>query len=119
MYTENDYLNYKDLNNIETKIKELYTYYNQAYTPKVWKINEYMFIDDVKRIENAIDKMGSYFNYPQGYIETKKWGVYGTISYIDINRWLRNINFLKGLNPLVPSNTLKPSNTLIPSNKLI
>ena len=121
MYTETDYLNYTDLNNIETKIKELYTYYNQAYTPKVWKINEYMFIDDVKRIENAIDKMGIYFDYPQGYIETKKWGVYGTISYKDINRWLHNIDLLRNseFNPLVPSNTLKPSNTLIPSNKLI
>lgn len=115
MYTENDYLNYTDLNSVETKIKELYTYYNLSYTPKTWQINEYMFIDDVKRIENAIDKMGNYFNYPQGYIETKKWGAYGTISYIDINRWLHNIDLLRNseFNPLVPSETLYPRDGFI------
>ena len=36
MYTETDYLNYTDLNIVETKIKELYTYYNLSYTPKNW-----------------------------------------------------------------------------------
>lgn len=121
MYTETNYLNYTDLNSVETKIKELYTYYNLSYTPKNWQINEFVFVDDINNIEEAIDKIAGYFGYPMGYTKKRNWDLQGTnnISYQDINRWLRNINSLKGLNPLVPSNTLKPSNTLVPSNKLI
>lgn len=123
MYTETDYLNYTDLNSVETKIKELYTYYNLSYTPKTWQINEFVFVDDINNIEEAIDKIAGYFGYPMGYIKKRKWNLKGTnnISYKDINRWLKNINFLRKseFNPLVPSNTLKPSNTLMPSNKLI
>lgn len=123
MYTETDYLNYTDLNSVETKIKELYTYYNLSYTPKTWQINEFVFVDDINNIEEAIDKIADYFGYPMGYIKKRKWNLKGTnnISYEDINRWLKNINFLRKseFNPLVPSNTLKPSNTLMPSNKLI
>lgn len=123
MYTETDYLNYTDLNSVETKIKELYTYYNLSYTPKTWQINEFVFVDDINNIEEAIDKIADYFGYPMGYIKKRKWNLQGTnnISYEDINRWLKNINFLRKseFNPLVPSNTLKPSNTLMPSNKLI
>ena len=82
-----------------------------------------MFVDDINNIEEAIDKIAGYFGYPTGYTKKRNWDLQGTnnISYEDINRWLKNINFLREseFNPLVPSNTLKPSNTLVPSNKLI
>lgn len=123
MYTETDYLNYTDLNSIETKIKDLYDYYSMSYTPKVWELNEYVFVNDIKNIEEAIDTMGAYFGYPSGYQTKRNWNLDGenNISYRDINRWLHNIDLLRNseFNPLVPSNTLKPGNTLIPSNKLI
>lgn len=123
MYTETDYLNYTDLNSVEKKIKELYTYYNLSYTPKTWQINEFVFVDDIKNIEEAIDKIAGYFGYPTGYQTKRNWNLMGenNISYKDINRWLHNIDLLRNseFNPLVPSNTLKPSNTLMPSNKLI
>lgn len=123
MYTETDYLNYTDLNSVETKIKELYTYYNKTYTPKTWQINEFVIVYNINYIEEAIDKMAGYFGYPEGYIKKRKWNLQGTnnISYEDINRWLKNIKFLREseFNSLVPSNILKPSNTLVPSNKLI
>lgn len=123
MYTETDYLNYTDLNNVENKIEDLYELYDMTYTPKVWELNEYVFVNDIKNIEEAIDTMGAYFGYPSGYIQKRNWNLEGenNISYRDINRWLHNIDLLRNseFNPLVPSNTLKPSNTLIPSNKLI
>ena len=123
MYTENDYLNYTDLNYVESKIEDLYDYYNLSYTPKTWQINEFVYVNDIKNIEEAIDTMGAYFGYPSGYQAKRNWNLDGenNISYKDINRWLHNIDLLRNseFNPLVPSNTLKPSNTLIPSNKLI
>lgn len=123
MYTETDYLNYTDLNNVENKLEDLYEFYDMTYTPKVWELNEYVFVDDIKNIEEAIDTMGAYFGYPTGYQKKRNWNLMGenNISYRDINRWLHNIDLLRNseFNPLVPSNTLKPSNTLIPSNKLI
>lgn len=123
MYDENDYLNYTDLNNVENKLEDLYEFYDMTYTPKIWQINEFVFVDDIKNIEEAIDRMGAYFGYPTGYQAKRNWNLTGinNISYKDINRWLHNIDLLRNseFNPLVPSNTLKPSNTLIPSNKLI
>lgn len=123
MYTETDYLNYTDLNNVENKLEDLYEFYDMTYTPKVWELNEYVFVNDIKNIEEAIDTMGAYFGYPSGYQAKRNWNLDGenNISYRDINRWLHNIDLLRNseFNPLVPSNTLKPSNTLIPSNKLI
>lgn len=123
MYTETDYLNYTDLNNVENKLEDLYEFYDMTYTPKVWELNEYVFVNDIKNIEEAIDTMGAYFGYPSGYQAKRNWNLMGenNISYRDINRWLHNIDLLRNseFNPLVPSNTLKPSNTLIPSNKLI
>lgn len=123
MYTETDYLNYTDLNNVENKLEDLYEFYDMTYTPKVWELNEYVFVNDIKNIEEAIDTMGAYFGYPAGYQTKRNWNLMGenNISYRDINRWLHNIDLLRNseFNPLVPSNTLKPSNTLIPSNKLI
>lgn len=123
MYTETDYLNYTDLNNVENKLEDLYEFYDMTYIPKVWELNEYVFVNDIKNIEEAIDTMGAYFGYPTGYQTKRNWNLMGenNISYRDINRWLHNIDLLRNseFNPLVPSNTLKPSNTLIPSNKLI
>ena len=127
MYTENNYLTEQILNNVEDKVVDLYNYYSslttEEYTPKVWELNEYVFVDDIKNIEEAIDTMGAYFGYPNGYQTKRNWNLDGenNISYRDINRWLHNIDLLRNseFNPLVPSNTLKPSNTLIPSNKLI
>ena len=122
MYDENDYLNYTDLNYIENKIEDLYDYYNMTYTPKLWQINEFIYVDDIKNIEEAIDTMASYFGYPSGYQTKRNWNLLGTnnISYRDLNRWLYNIDLLRNseFTPLLPSENLLPSETLKPSNKI-
>lgn len=117
MYDEEDYLNYTDLNYVESKIEDLYDYYSMSYTPKIWQEKEFVYVDDIKNIEEAIDTVGAYFGYPTGYQTKRNWNLLGinNISYKDINRWLHNIDLLRNseFTPLVPSETLYPRDGFI------
>lgn len=116
MYDELDYLTPEILNYIENRVVDLYEHYSiilsETYVPKTWELNEYVFVDDVKHIEDGIDKIGENFGYPDGFIKSRIWNLTGenNISYRDLNRWLKNIEFLINSNfvPLMPSETLYP-----------
>lgn len=128
MYDENDYLTADILNYIKSKIEELYNFYSlyleQGSMPtlKTWVQNEFVYVDDINDIEESIDYIGSLFGYPTGWITSRKWNLTGenNISYVDLNRWIKNIDLLLNgnFNPLLPSNNLYPSDSLYPSNKL-
>ena len=122
MYDRQDYLTHTLLNDVEDRIVNLYDkfsdYVTETYTPKTWSLNEYVFINDIKHIEDGIEYIGSLLEYPAGWEQSRQWGSFGRISYIDVNRWLKNIDLLMNseLNPLLPNNALYPSETLVPSN---
>ena len=125
MYDELDYLTSDVLNYIENRVVDLYNHYSnilsESYTPKEWNLNEFVYVDDIKRIEDGIDVVGKNFGYPKGWVQKKNWDLRGNenISYRDLNRWIKNIDFLinKNYMPLLPSIDLLPSDTLIPTNK--
>ena len=122
MYDSQDYLTHTLLNDVEDRIVNLYDkfsdYVTETYTPKTWSLNEYVFINDIKHIEDGIEYIGSLLEYPAGWEQSRQWGSFGRISYIDVNRWLKNIDLLMNseLNPLLPNNALYPNETLVPSN---
>lgn len=117
MYDELDYLTPQLLNDIETKVVGAYTKYQDLvsfqYTSKEWVDNEFVYVDDIKNIEEGIDVLGKYFGYPTGWKTKREWNLTSanSISYIDINRWLNNLDIILNstFNPLVPRETLYPS----------
>lgn len=128
MYDDSDYLTADVLNYIKGRVEEVYEFYS-AYleqesvpTLKTWVQNELVYVDDINGIEESIDYIGSLFGYPTGWTTSRKWNLTGenNISYVDLNRWIKNIDLLLNgnFNPLLPSNNLYPSDSLYPSNKL-
>lgn len=101
MFDENDYLTSNILNDIECRVANLYNSYSSIlenqYVPKTWSNNELVFIDDIKHIEDGIDYIGSCLEYPEGFIRGKEWNTQSdcNISYKDLNRWMRNIEYLE------------------------
>lgn len=100
--SEIDYLNYNDLNEVETKIKE-YTDKVSSVTSipnfkqKTWVINELPFIQEIDRIEKGIYNLGEYYNRPKGWLPTKEWITSDNqypikaFDYRDWNRWVNNL----------------------------
>ena len=106
MYSQEDYLNYNDLNEVEQRISDLTDDLAEitsipSFTPKTWVINEFPYIQEIDRIERAIDNLGYYYYKPQDWETTKIWIPSGNtqeikkgFSYQDINRWLINMNII-------------------------
>ena len=108
MYRDTDYLNYTDLNNIEERIKELTTkiqIYNQStpnFSLKEWYVNDFPYIQEIDRIEKGIENLGEYWYKPDNWQESKIWltgnetsQVIKSFSYLDINRWINNLNLIE------------------------
>ena len=106
MYTQEDYLSYNDLNNIEERINELTEDLQDktsipSFNPKTWVINEFPYIQEIDRIERGVDNLGYYYYKPEEWETTKIWIPEGNtqeikkgFSYKDINRWIVNMNLI-------------------------
>ena len=108
MYQNTDYLNYNDLNNIENRILTLtnslkeYNPSTPTFSPKTWVVNEFPYIQEIDRIERGIDNLQKYWYKPNGWIDCKIWltgleteQVIKSFSYLDINRWINNMNLIE------------------------
>ena len=107
MYTQEDYLSYNDLNNIEERINELTEDLQDktsipSFNPKTWVINEFPYIQEIDRIERGVDNLGYYYYKPEEWETTKIWIPEGNtqeikkgFSYKDINRWIVNMNLIE------------------------
>ncbi len=106
MYSNGDYLNYYDLNNIEDKIEQLTSYLKTKtsisdFSKKIWILNEFPYIQEIDRIEKSIDNLGYYFYKPEDWTTTKIWipdntnkAIKKSFSYQDINRWIYNLDLI-------------------------
>lgn len=96
MYDELDYLSPQILNDVESKIVSQQQKYLLPIenTPKNWVDNEFVYVDDIKTIEDKIDDMRKFFDITA--IPKRDWNLEGVnnISYVDINRWLKNLETL-------------------------
>lgn len=96
MYDELDYLSPEILNDVENKIASQQQKYLLPIenNPKNWIDNELVYVDDIKTIEDKIDDMRKFFDIT--VIPKRDWNLEGVnnISYVDINRWLKNLETL-------------------------
>ena len=124
------YLNYNDLNDIETAIEEYTETISDyveipTYTPKTWVVNELPFIQEIDRIENGITNIGDYFYKPNGWLPTKKWitsdNLYPikSFDYRDWNRWINNLELIDfdEANKMTFWNGVSQVNWDVPSNE--
>lgn len=108
MYNDTQYLNYNDLNNIEEKILELnnklkeYNPSTPEFFSKQWQLNDFPYIQEIDRIEKGIENLGEYWYKPDNWQESKIWltgnetsQVIKSFSYLDINRWINNLNLIE------------------------
>ena len=108
-YGLTDHLNYTDLNELITKVRELlYVFQDKVdlsdtskydITMVEYHLNDYPYIEDIDKIERNIMNLSFDFMQPPGYIENKVWkegntNVYKSFSYVDMNRMITDMNLL-------------------------
>jgi len=107
MYQSYEYINFENFNDIESKLAKLNQKIKEVnenlpmYNKNVWKQNDFVYIEKVDSIEKEIEKLGNFYFKPDGWINAKTWVEdYNNIplksfSYIDINRWINNLQLLE------------------------
>lgn len=103
-YGSTDYINYDDFNNIEFRLESL-TYSVAYFSPEIplydfdtrWKANDWCFLEKVKKIEDGIENLKKYFTRPENWLPSKDWVPMSSFSYVDINRWLNNMNAIESI----------------------
>lgn len=125
MYTQDDIMTYEDFNSVESKISELNSrlttlgYTVDAYTPKIWVKKDFLIYTYLNNIENGIENLGKGYFRPYGWRKKKTWDKGMSFSYMDVNRWIIDLNLIEErLNnessQLLPRDTLYPSDDLLP-----
>lgn len=97
--------------------KYIFIYDNENIIPEyhknIWNINEIPYVQDMNNIEYGISILGDYLGKPVGWINERNWDLaqnylsdtsvtnIGVIpqgfSYIDINRWINNLNLIDSI----------------------
>lgn len=101
MYTEDSIMTYKDFNSVESKISELNStlttlgYTVDAYTPKTWVKKDFLIYTYLNNIENGIQALAEGYYKPYGWREKKTWDKGMSFSYMDVNRWIDNLNLIE------------------------
>ena len=103
-YGSTDYINYNDFNNIEMNLENL-TYSVAYFSPEIptydfndsWKENDWVYLEKVKKIEIVIENLKKYFTRPENWIPSREWTPMSSFSYIDMNRWLNNMNAITSI----------------------
>lgn len=108
-YNPTDYLNYTDLNNLISKVRELlYVFQDKVdlsdttkydITMVEYELDDFPYIEDIDKIERNIMNLSLDFMQPPGYIENKIWKAgndneYKSFNYVDINRMITDMNLL-------------------------
>lgn len=101
MYTEDSIMTYKDFNSVESKISELngrlttLGYTVDAYTPKTWVKKDFLIYTYLNNIETGIQALAEGYYKPYGWKEKKTWDKGMSFSYIDVNRWLIDLDLME------------------------
>ena len=101
MYTEDSIMTYEDFNTIEQQINNIRTilvqngYTVATYTPKTWVKKDFLLYTYLNNIENGIKALCDGFYKPYGWRETKTWSARQSFSYMDVNRWIIDLNLLQ------------------------
>lgn len=101
MFNEDSIMTYNDFNTIEFKISELngrlttLGYTVDAYTPKTWVKKDFLIYTYLNNIETGIQALAEGYYKPYGWKEKKTWDKGMSFSYIDVNRWLIDLDLME------------------------
>ena len=101
MFTEDSIMTYEDFNYIEEKIVTLRTtlisigYSIEIYTAKNWTENDFLIYTYLNNIEDGINNLAEGYFRPYGWQNKKIWTKGMSFSYIDVNRWITNLNLIE------------------------
>lgn len=101
MYTSTDYINYDNFNEIENKIFMLNSKIKEknntipSYEKTIWNANDIVYIELVENIENGIENLKKHYIAPPNWISSRNWKEKSNFSYVDINRWINNLNLIE------------------------
>lgn len=101
MFNEDSIMYYTDFNNIENKISELNSrlttlgYTVDTYTPKTWVKKDFLIYTYLNNIENGIQALAEGYYKPYGWRGKKTWDKGMSFSYMDVNRWIDNLNLIE------------------------
>lgn len=77
-----------------------------AYREHAWIVNEFLTMKKIDYIERGVNFLGKYYYKPNGWVQGEDWLKLNSlkdmsddknmrnISYIDLNRWVNNINLI-------------------------
>ena len=101
MFNEDSIMTYEDFNSIESKISELNSrlttlgYTVDTYTPKTWVKKDFLIYTYLNNIEQGIKMLRDTYYEPVGWKKEKTWSASMPFSYLDINRWIDNLNLIE------------------------
>lgn len=101
MFNEDSIMTYENFNSVESKISELNStlttlgYTVDTYTPKTWVKKDFLIYTYLNNIENGIQALAEGYYKPYGWREKKTWDKGMSFSYMDVNRWIDNLNLIE------------------------
>lgn len=101
MYNSTDYINYDVFNEIEDRIEQLtcsIQFKNNdipIYEKNIWFLNDWIYLEKVKNIEQGIENLRKYYVTPTNWNPIRQWQRMASFSYMDINRWLKNLDAIE------------------------
>ena len=98
------------INNSDNYYPYITAYTNEnvlpSYHKNFWVVNEFLTMKKMDNIERGVNFLGKYYYKPNGWIQGEDWLKLNSlkdmsddknmrnISYIDLNRWVNNINLI-------------------------
>ena len=101
MFNEDSIMTYNDFNTIEQKIVTLRTQIVnlgitvESYTAKNWLSKDFLLYTYLNNIENGIQALAEGYYKPYGWRNKKTWDKGMSFSYMDVNRWIDNLNLIE------------------------
>lgn len=101
MYTEDEIITHFDFNAVENQIRRLRNqisldgYDIPLYVRHSWVRKDFLLYTYLNNIEDGIESLRNAYYEPKGWAKKKIWTANMPFSYLDINRWLNNLNLME------------------------
>lgn len=112
-WTRHDYYNAADLVRVEANvqyIKDILA--DMGYLPDIdtiradWEMTDFPYLSEIKRVDINIDELKNCFYAPDGWENKKNWDTNKIFSYIDANRFEKNLYLLDYIIELLKDGTV-------------
>ncbi len=108
-----DYYNAADLVRVEANTQYIADMLiDMGYIPDVgaikadWEMTDFPYLSEIKRVDINIDELKNCFYAPDGWENKKDWDTNKTFSYVDANRFEKNLYLLDYIIELLKDGTI-------------